>query len=233
MGGNVCKRGGDPKPCTVFGVLNHTGMLLGQPALSCTHAPHRTGAEILCALAPEETLNHSLAESGGIYRCANSPVAPCPMAWDGHRGECRDFMLQTSPLHPQLTVRTCTQRGTLALWVTKTLWGCDAPPGLAFPCHWKALSCHPTICRGRVTSLQQHPRAQHQRDLGLRVPTVSPPIRGTTPVPVAVPPIAQHPPEAGWEVSVNQLPTIKLLAKALSCSFSKELGLYKIKQHES
>lgn len=79
------------------------------------------------------------------------------MAWDGHRGECRDFMLQTSPLHPQLTVRTCTQRGTLALWGTKTLRGCDAPPGVAFPCHCKALSCHPTICRGRVTLLGQNP----------------------------------------------------------------------------
>lgn len=65
--------------------------------------------------------------------------------------------------------------------------------------------------------------------------------RGQVPAPAEPPPslhciwplINQHLPEIRWEVSVNQLQTIKSLAKLLSCYFCKELGLYKIKQHES
>lgn len=65
--------------------------------------------------------------------------------------------------------------------------------------------------------------------------------RGRVPAPTEPPPslhrswplISQGCPEIRWEVSVNQLQTIKSLAKPLSCYFCEELGLYKIKQHES
>lgn len=65
--------------------------------------------------------------------------------------------------------------------------------------------------------------------------------RGRVPAPTEPPPslhrswplVSQGCPEIRWEVSVNQLQTIKSLAKLLSCYFCEELGLYKIKQHES
>lgn len=169
----------------------------------------------------------------GIYRCANSPVAPCPhsLGW-AQRG------LQGLPA-ANITPAPSAHREDMHTEGDRCSTGHYDSVG-AVMLHQMLLSRvtgKPSAATPLSAGDGSHrwgstPRAQHQWGLGRRMPTVSPPIRAT-PVPTAVPPIAQHSPEAGWEVSVNQLQTIKPLAKVLSCSFSKELGLYKIKQHES